>query len=114
MDVLEDLLLKSIESQKRFAEYIYRLFDYDYEKAFTEYANSIGKSGYSELTEEEKKQAILDAVIKDCDALTEEDKQRAVMDAVIRENSGDHDKPLTKEDLLSYMEKLEQDNNHDR
>ena len=67
MDVLEDLLLKSIESQKRFVEYVTTSLDFDYQKVFTEFANSIGKNGYHDLTKEERQQAILDAALKEHD-----------------------------------------------
>ena len=67
MDALEDLLLKSIELQKRFLEYITTSLDFDYEKAFTEFANSIGKNGYHDLTKEEKQQAVLNAVLREHD-----------------------------------------------
>ena len=66
MDVLEDLLLKSIESQKRFTEIVYTSMSFDYVKALEDYANHLGKD-YDELTKEERQQAVLNAVLKEHD-----------------------------------------------
>ena len=67
MDTLKEFILKSIESQKRFIGYAFDAMNFDYEKAFTEFANSIGKNGYNELTKEEKQQAVLNAVLREHD-----------------------------------------------
>ena len=64
MDVLEKLLLKSIVSQKRFIDVLYRSIEFDYGQAFEDYAKEVGK---------------------DCDELTKVERQRAVMDAVLKE-----------------------------
>ena len=63
MDNFIELCQRSIESRKRFMEYVVHSMSFDYVQAFEDYANSLDKD-CDELTKDEKQQAVLDAVLK--------------------------------------------------
>jgi phage head maturation protease len=60
---LANAIVEQVEKERlRFAEILYHIKTFDYEKAYAEYAENIGKA---ELDETDKKQAILNAVLNE-------------------------------------------------